>query len=1254
MVEVNNNSSVPRFEFEVDPETGTIVPPIPAEDTSPTSPREEVNLEKNAELLDMDVEGAYRSLVNESGLNSFEALRAIKKKVLSSMREDPRFNLDREASDRINETLSPNEVLLKYTNIRDRGAIEAFLEGAASSAVITTPGLYGAIKAGFGVGRKIAALPIPHPVFKGAAVGIGGTVAAVATLTGVTAVMQSVWDKAVKGTPFQNDPFLPEDYGLREGGKTVGTILGGSVVARPFLKNIPKEGSDFFVKKATERGVETVAKAINPMKENWRRRAMETMSRGGKRINPFQGNFWKTLTKNIGESARNTTKNRIGLTPYTTAEVTASVGSGTAAVAAEKAFPGELVPRMMAETAGAFVGSLFPIGKAALELGKDTFSALEFLIPEKIFGQSTGQAVQRAKDRRIGKTFLKRMKEAFDEEGKTFDEEKFISSINKQFTPEEIAVYGNDPAARTIGFITNNDALKALQARFAQQSPEFAEILTQEIRDETAIITGAVRALMESGNPDAIRVATDFFSTSFGNNVEAALNISVNKIDPLIDSIRGGAKGFDSRAQASAALRASILDVYEGANNIVDGLWSRVDLSVEASPRNALAAITRAFDRTRGGGNKARFVYEEGKKIGQWDPGRFSSSFTVPILKRIEQAGARVKYKDWADLTPAEKIKFKNEPNVNKGQGGPRRVKVDSGYNSMILNEMKNDRAVLMAEAKNLPEGATVERALMLSLAEGLMEDMMGAVVVNKSNKANFEKARAASLVVRDIFDRTFAKTVINKDEPMLLRLNSALGLGKDKGRVVFEEVEDAAEILSTLGGEFGRKATGKTTIDGVETTLESVGAAANASVEWVSAGLLGTIIANKNIFKTVNVDVPTLPGQPKRTMPVEVVDERALKKLLEDPMVERILGFEAFKFLKTDLESANTLTLELLIKALPELKRQADKTEGNIRLLSNILYTDNPAAAINRVLDSGEPLVQFKALSKMVAEAQDAEPGADVKNAFMATLVDTLVMRAATSPDTADINSFRRMLEEPILELSAVKKGTPVGGITQDDSIKTILKEYNLVEEDFFKRLGTLYKGFEYLTRYASQVIDPASKETDDALKLVASLIGASAAPKTRTGSIAIPAAAAKYARSVLSDTPQLLLYVRMKELLSPGHSKEFVRALRLGQEATSGVDTGEVIARQLANYLKAGAIASSSGAARGIAEDIRESDPPTIIKSAEARPARPPITNVTIPERPPITPLIRPEAPDVSGEFNPETYKRLFPYDGLGIGGL
>ena len=80
MVEVNNNSSVPQLEPEVFEERGS---------------------EKNAELLDMDVEGAYRSLVNEKNLNSIEALKAIKKKVLSSMGEDPRFNLDSEALDTI-------------------------------------------------------------------------------------------------------------------------------------------------------------------------------------------------------------------------------------------------------------------------------------------------------------------------------------------------------------------------------------------------------------------------------------------------------------------------------------------------------------------------------------------------------------------------------------------------------------------------------------------------------------------------------------------------------------------------------------------------------------------------------------------------------------------------------------------------------------------------------------------------------------------------------------------------------------------------------------------------------------------------------------------------------------------------------------------------------------------------------------------------------------------------------------------------
>lgn len=1251
MVEVNNNSSVPQLESEVfDPER------FKADIRTGRGWYEERDLEKNAELLDMDVEGAYRSLVNEKNLNSIEALKAIKKKVLSSMGEDPRFNLDSEALDTINKTLSPNQVLLKYTNIRDRGGIEAFLEGATQSAVVNSPAFAGGIAAGLKVGRAINKLPIPNPLVKYGATAIGGTAAALATMAGVTTVMQSVWDKVVKDTPFQNDPFLPQDYGPREGGKTVGAFLGGGAAARPFLKNIAPGGSDFFVKKASG-GIEEVAKAINPIKESFRVRAMNTARRAGKRINLFDGTFWKKMTKNIGDSARDTTtKNVLGLTPYTAAETLASVGAGVAAVSAEKVWPGKLLPRILAETAGGFLQITYPLAKAGFELGKDAVSGMQFIIPEKIFGMSTGQAVQRAKDRKVGATFLKMLKGSFDEAGEVFDAEKFTADIRKNFSLEELKRYNNNPEARSMGFLTNNDALIALQNTFAQESPEFRALLTNEIVDQTEIITATVRTLYGTENPDAIKAATELFSTTFGSRVEAALNIAVNKIDPLVDSVKGRAQGFETRTEATEALRASILEVYEGADNVVDGLWKRVDRSVEASPRNALDAVERAFDPTRGGGNKQRFVYQEGPKIGKWDPGKFGSTSLVPILKRLEQAGSRVKYKDWADLTPEEKIKFKNEPNVNKGQGGPRRVKVDSGYNSMILNEMKNDRTTLMAEAKALPQGAKAERALMLSIAEGLMEDMMGAVVVNKANKAAFERARGASMIVRDIFDRTFAKTVINQDEPMLLRLNTALGSGKDKGRVLFEEVEDAADILFTLGKEFGPRAAGRTTIGGVETTLEDLGARANASVESVAAGLLGSIFNAKNVFKTVNVDLPRLPGQPKRTETIEVVDKKVLEKILADPMVERILGFEAFKSLRNDLESADNLTYKLLKKALPELERQAARTEVNTRLLANVLNIENPQQQINRVLDSGEPLAQFKALSKMVADADAAQPDAKVKKAFLATLVDTLITRAAIGEKTADISAFRRSLEEPIIQLRNVEGGAPVSANNNQDSIKKVLQENNLMDKKFFGRLDTLYKGFEDLTKYSTKVVDTAAKEVNETTRFLASILGAASAPSTKTGSIAVPAAAARLARSALADTPQVLLYARIKELLSPGNSEAFIRALELGQDAIAGVDAREVIARQLANYLQSGSLVFATGVARETSEEFREEKPAPVRPERKPAPVRPEPkpsvdTSSLISPRPPITqPLSKQAAAvDLSGPFNPETYARLFPNDGV-----
>jgi hypothetical protein len=186
---------------------------LPAYEEGP----EKRNIEKAPKTIEFDANGLFNELVNEAGMSREGAAQDVKQALLGVMAEEKAFlNLTDEDLEQLSNDYGPEELLLMFTDTRDRSSMEAFGEGAAREAVLSPVSL----KPGVMVGIKaFKATPGPLPVKLLS--GIGAGLVTAATVRGLT---EAAMDKALENTRFANDPFLPEDTSMFEAGRAVSEV----------------------------------------------------------------------------------------------------------------------------------------------------------------------------------------------------------------------------------------------------------------------------------------------------------------------------------------------------------------------------------------------------------------------------------------------------------------------------------------------------------------------------------------------------------------------------------------------------------------------------------------------------------------------------------------------------------------------------------------------------------------------------------------------------------------------------------------------------------------------------------------------------------------------------------------------------------------------------------------------------------------------------------------------------------------------
>jgi hypothetical protein len=1174
---------------------------LPAYEEGP----EKRNIEKAPKTIEFDANGLFNELVNEAGMSREGAAQDVKQALLGVMAEEKAFlNLTDEDLEQLSNDYGPEELLLMFTDTRDRSSMEAFGEGAAREAVLSPVSL----KPGVMVGIKaFKATPGPLPVKLLS--GIGAGLVTAATVRGLT---EAAMDKTLENTRFANDPFLPEDTSMFEAGRAFSEVATGGAVLRSYLAKIPS--------KAVDEAVE-LSKLINPLMAK-----VSNSVRGGLR------RFGRNLTNSLAESAQ-ATSGRTLLNPklttlpsgYTRQDLIAAGLVGVGTEIAERRAPGDLMTRMGTQVVSGLLGAGSSLVRALGGVGSSGLKNLTLLLPDNIpFTKTPIPGVRGAKDLATQKEILKTLSK-----GEGFDLDTLMKDLDVSI--KDLKEYGDGPTPLSPGFLTGNNQLRALENYLGSASPEFKALLEEQGTGRAEMLTAIIRALYETGDENAIKVATEAYTGRFSGLLQASLNNAANKLNSSVNAVKGATSGkYVDEEAAAKVFEEEIRKTFEAAESVVDNLWGRVDKRAKVEVNSAAKVINDAFLKDEGYLVKSMF-----QNKGNWNSGAFDKKGVVPILERIEIENAI------------------NKQIAESGEGA-------EGFVKMTLNEMKNYRSSLLNMLKGTTDPA--QQKFIGNLANGLLEDMYAAVLPDAKSSVNFLKARAASSAVKDAENTIFGQ-LGESTVPFQLGLGRALP-GGNKGRYYFDEITEASTLLKSLREIDGPAVKGPVVISGLSptdkpktTTFKAVERSMGASIEDVASGFLSYSINKHKVLVPVTRETPVLPGQvPQKVQSVEV-DTQALDNFLSDPLVDKLLTLPPFRSLGEDLVDASTNT-RLLTEGLETFERIAKNNSATNAVLKTAVGMNSPQRAISSTLDSKANLDQFEALVKLISRAQKDRPDDKINEAFMSALTDTLFDRAQNSGTSIKGRTLKALFEEPIIHINQAGKGKMIPVSGKNTSIKDLLLEQGIVDESYFKSLNKVFEDFNYLDGYLKQVLDPKESGKDRNLDFLARVGGARAAPK---GTIQVPAEFAKRFVEIFEALPRTLLAARLKEALKPGNVEEFRRIIGLGAE--KGANYSKIVASNFANYFKTAGVVvpasvSSAEASRAIAEVPFPQRKPIIEpvrtkrKPAPVLPERKPVdTSSLISPRTPITqpPSKQAAAVDLSGPFNPETYARLFPNDGV-----
>ena len=1160
------------------------------------------------------IEALYQELVNDDKIDPNTAQRNISETILQS----PQFNLSEEEINAFRKK-GPNEVFKTFTTIKPRGKTGAFFEGLGRGLAAYTPAGY----AGLAAGSKFIASPLPLPpplkIGAGIVLGLGTSMLTALTTRGITEAV------------LPEDPYLPDEKAYRTGGDTVSAILNpstflGKYSVRGLLSKIPEDVNfggnlirariDPFKEKitrnlATQNSNAKSSKVIDAVRNTVTTLPDELVLKSSQASATVR-DLAQAVSRAAGKSARDPKKFAIGETIFAAPP---TIG----AVIAEKTNPGEVGTRLLYETIGGGVGLGFPVASSLFGFATDRARSLLTILPDEIkfpfISNKKLTFVKNEKNRQAANYILNKLKDYAKQEGKTFDFDSFIKDLNQNIpkgTLDDIASLNLSPGLLAKEY---KNPLIALERQLAANDVMFAKALKDQTDEQLRAINATINTLYATGDDNALKLASELYKSRVQTLLNAKLQRALDKTDKALEKFTNLPE-TEIKDKANRLLVQNINEVIKNWRKVEDGAWSKtLDLigKEQIKPEDTLNFFKTVTDEKTGKAkiNLSRYQNPKTGKLDGMDP---------------------------------YVVRF-----VNKLRGGGK----------FTLNELKIDRSTILELSKR--EKNPTLRGFYGRLAENIYEDYTKPIPnMNPQAKVSFDQAKQISKVGNDLFKRTFITDATKQNvegksivSPELL-VEKAIFSGGSKARLNYEDLRQGFNVIGKLLQKEGQPITEKDVGQFVpDEEITDVMAMLNKETGYNQDYdtalnlILNDLLVKERVIKSIPVDTTfakqigtDVSEQEKITK--KIIDPVKLEEFLNNDLTKVLLELSPFKTLEKDLRRAAEQGTDLQ-KSLNYLKKLVSQKSAQNTALAKALDYENPSLAIDKALNSPQPLEQFNFYADLINKAARKNNDPTIKDAFTSYVIDYILTKSS-DPVTKTVlpTPVKAYLNDPIQQLYKLGTGAPINVKKgPQTSILQVLKQKNLISDDYLKDLNKSITQLETIEDYLRAVLPESEFATGGSMEFLGRFIGARIAP---SGTIQIPAQFAKLGKQFFSDIPQAVLSSRLKESLLPGNIKEFINTLDKASEITKrGV--GQILAENFVDYFRR--ILSPSirlPIQERSEEGISITSPASARPIPERKPLEEEVSQLNIPPRPSIT---APPAQNVAqanlGPFDPAMAARF-----------
>lgn len=861
------------------------------------------------------------------------------------------------------------------------------------------------------------------------------------------------------------------------------------------------------------------------------------------------------LIDNIGRTARASPKS------YLAAEAAMAGVSGVAGGVAESRFPGQAAPRFFAEMGAPL---LLAPGLLLVRNAGTAYDGVKGLVTRATDPQAMqnkqAAAIYNVLDRVLAEVPAIKQLEELGTPQAMEQASKLRASYYKNLIRdlERVAPSrpGIDPARPTAAQKTGDLGLSILELSLAKGDKAFGSAVQQQGVDALRANQLLIDALNRVDDQKLLAQAAKMQADLYDNMVAGRLGIAERNAADRASAIN--MNNPQSRRAVGTIVKQEVDNALDEARKFERSLWDNALQTVAQRTVTSGARKGQVVERELVPRQLLRSYLDEisgmtMERATMGMPAEIKSimtrlGITQESIAAYQKGKLTQQYRD-TGIVPDEFL----IAGIETLKNGKTRV-IPLG-NKTTVQDLVNIRSDMLKYARDAAAGTAnrnpSDANFFGNLAEGALNDLQTL------NSAAYDKARAFSKSLNDVFRRTYANQITGVERsgadkiPAEILVSRAFGRDSDVTAMRMDQIEGAVG--------FFKKAYDDAVATFGPNSRQALELKANADVS--STKLASVTDAMERALRIAATDPTIVNPQTGRVNP----------QALANWMTRNQEVLKPFGSLTNDLKSA--LDAENAFRALGDPNSAVNKQLRDQQAFAALLPGgERPTYAVTSVLNSANPVSGLRKLASVVKSAGPQEK-LGALNGLKSTLLEYAYTKAGgTTNGKFSVAAFDDALFKPLApgQPSIINIMRSEGLMTRREAVDLarLLQPMKKVESALGNRV------------YLEQVLDGTGAVGEFAVRFLA-LHGASGAIPSGPGSLAAATAVSKIAKDVFNDMPRVNALAALKEAIQdPQLTASLLKVGRNEAEKKALLrQTAEALAAQRVLSLSSRATASLSG---------------------------------------------------------------------------